>query len=126
MRKGINKWRREAAFFNGSKYHNQKIEIDGHMFDSKKEARRYQELSLLQKAGEIRDLKLQPEFVLIPCFKKGGRTYRKTSFIADFMYFDCAVGKTIVEDVKGYKTDVYRLKKKLFEFRYPEYSLKET
>lgn len=109
----------------GTKYHSKKTECDGITFDSKKEARRYQELKLLEKAGEITDLKLQPEFELIPSFRKNGKTFRKTAYRADFSYFDRSSGKTIVEDVKGFKTDVYKLKSKLFEYRYPELSLRE-
>lgn len=106
------------------KYHNKKIEIDGHVFDSKAEARRYQELSLLEKAGVITGLRLQPEYELIPAFKKGNRRFRRTVYIADFEYIENS--KIIVEDVKGFKTEVYKLKKKLFEYQYSYLTLREV
>ena len=106
------------------KYRNEKITIDGHSFASKAESRRYQQLSLLEKAGAIKCLRLQPEYELIPKFKKGNKTFRKTVYIADFEYIEN--GKKIVEDVKGFATDVYKLKKKLFEYRYPELTIKEV
>lgn len=105
-----------------SKYHNQKIIIDGIKFDSKAEGRRYQELKLLQRAGEIEDLQLQPKFLLQPSFKKNGKTYRKIEYIADFDYY---VGnKLIVEDVKGMETEVFKLKKKMFDYKYNDIELR--
>ncbi len=76
-----------------SKYHATKTEVDGITFDSQLEANRYCELKLLYKAGEISQLRLQPEFVLIPAFRKNGKSYRKTVYRADFMYFDKKTGK---------------------------------
>lgn len=108
-----------------SKYKNKKVVVDGIEFDSKKEAGRYKELKLLEKAGKIKDLELQKVFELIPSFKKNGKTYRKTTYKADFSYFDITEGKYKVEDVKGFKTDVYKLKKKLFEYKFKELELKE-
>jgi len=90
-----------------SKYRNIKVEYDGVHFDSKRERDRYQELKLLERAGEIRDLILQPAFPLIVNGHKIG-TYR-----GDFQYTECASGEQIVEDVKGVRTPVYRLKKKI-------------
>jgi hypothetical protein len=107
------------------KYHSKKTIVDGIKFDSKKEATRYQELKLLEKAGKIKELKLQPEYELIPKFKKNNKTYRKTIYKADFSYFDIEANKYIIEDVKGFKTDVYKLKKKLFEYKY-DYEIKEV
>lgn len=109
-----------------SKYRNQKVNIDGYNFDSKAESKRYQELKLMQDVGLIKDLQLQPKFELIPTFKKNGKTYRKTVYIADFSYFSITDNKTIVEDFKGFKTEIYRLKKKLFEYNYPELEIKEV
>ena len=106
------------------KYGNEKKTVDGHTFDSKAEARRYQELSLMEKTGEIKNLRLQPEYELIPRFKKGNKTHRRTVYIADFEYIEN--GRTIVEDVKGYATDVYKLKKKMLEYKYPERTIKEV
>ena len=108
------------------KYGNRKVEIDGFMFDSRLEAQRYVELTLMERAGEITDLRLQPEFILIPSFKKNGVTYRKTAYRADFSYFDTRAGKVVIEDTKGFKTQEYRLKKKLFEYQYPDLEIIEV
>ena len=90
-----------------SKYKNVKTTIDGITFDSKKESARYAELKLLAKSGLIQNLCLQVPYVLIP--KQDGE--RAVKYIADFVYDEN--GETVVEDVKGVRTDVYRLKKKL-------------
>lgn len=84
-----------------TKYKNIRCEVDGIRFDSRKEANHYCELKLLEKAGAITDLKLQVKFTLHAGIK----------YIADFTYTEN--GKTIIEDVKGVRTAVYRLKKKL-------------
>lgn len=105
-----------------SKYNNKKTQIDMYVFDSVKEAKRYKELKLLERAGEISNLELQPRFLLQDSFKKNGRTYRKIEYVADFKYIE--KGKIIVEDVKGIQTDVFKIKHKLFEKIYPELELK--
>lgn len=109
-----------------SKYNAKKTVVDGIEFDSIREADRYCELKLLEKAKEIRNLELQPRFLLQDKFKdKQGNTHRKVEYVADFMYID-KCGKTIVEDVKGVLTDVYKLKKKLFLKIYDDqYEFKE-
>lgn len=109
-----------------NKYKNNKVTVDGITFDSQLEANRYCELKLFYKAGEITQLRLQPEFELIPAFKKNGKSFRKTTYKADFMYLDNRSGKYIVEDTKGFKTDVYKLKRKLFEFKYPDLTISEV
>lgn len=109
------------------KYHNTKTVADGIKFDSKLEAERYAQLKLMERAGVIRDLELQPEYELIPSFKKGGKTWRRTVYKADFRYILCDGDRIIIEDVKGSTaviTDVFRLKQKLFEYRYPELTIK--
>lgn len=106
-----------------SKYRAKKTEIDGIKFDSKKEAKRYIALRELEKQGNIEKLMLQPRFLLQEGFRKNGKTYRKIEYVADFMYQQG--GKVIVEDVKGMKTDVYKLKQKLFEKRYQDLTIKE-
>lgn len=107
------------------KYYNKKTIIDGIVFASKLEAKRYTELKLLEKQGVIKDLELQPSYDLIPSFKKDNKTYRKSTYKADFSYFDIENNKTIVEDTKGFKTPVYMLKKKLFEYNYPNLTITE-
>ena len=108
-----------------SKYHSHKTTVDGITFDSKREARRYQELKLMEQAGAIRDLQRQVRFELIPAFDVQGKHYRPTSYVADFAYVDAKTGAKIVEDVKGMRTDVYRIKAKLFAHRYGV-SIRET
>lgn len=112
-----------------SKYGAEKVSILGVEFDSKKEARRWFELSLLEKAGEISNLRRQVEFELIPAqrepYKVGkrggtikGRTIEQAvKYRADFVYQDIE-GNTIVEDCKGVRTKEYIIKRKLLLWRY--------
>ena len=98
------------------KYGNKKIEINGVKFDSKKESKRYDDLSLMQRAGEISDLELQPKFELIKGVKFGSDARAKPAirYFADFAYTDTLTGKRIVEDVKSpatKKNPAYRMKK---------------
>lgn len=94
------------------KYHAKKTELDGITFDSKKEANRYAELKLLERSGAIHNLQRQVRYELIPAQKKDGKTIeRACHYIADFVYEED--GKTVVEDVKGYRTKEYVLKRKL-------------
>ena len=93
-----------------SKYGNKKVEIDGHVFDSKKESRRYVELRSKQARGEISNLEMQKEYPLVVRGEDCG------SYFADFVYAE--KGQTIVEDVKSQATrkiQKYRLKKKLMK-----------
>lgn len=101
-----------------SKYNASRVVIDGHRFDSQREARRYEELKALEAAGKISQLELQPRFELQAAFRYRGKAIRKIEYVADFRYLDYERGGLVVEDVKGMKTDVYRLKKKLFLARY--------
>lgn len=96
-----------------SKYRAKKTEVDGIVFDSKKEAKRYQELKLFERAGVISDLQRQVKFELIPSQKIDGKVAeRACSYVADFVYKD-KEGNTIVEDTKGVKTKDYIIKRKL-------------
>lgn len=97
-----------------SKYGNIHTYCDGMWFDSRKEADRWIQLKLLAKAGEIEDLHRQVRFELI---RKNDK-YRAVAYVADFVYVDCRTGDTVVEDVKGVRTEVYKLKKKLMYDRY--------
>lgn len=114
-----------------SKYGSRKVTVDGITFDSRKEAARYQELKLLERAGEIRDLKRQVKYVLIPAqraftneidkkgnFKKGKLLERECAYIADFVYIDMKTGRITVEDTKGFKTKDYIIKRKLMLHAY--------
>lgn len=90
-----------------SKYHAIRTTFDGITFDSRKEAHRYYELSILQAAGEISNLQRQVTYELIP--KQDGE--RACTYKADFVYQEN--GQTVVEDVKGIRTDAYKIKRKL-------------
>ena len=109
-----------------NKYRAKKIIIDGITFDSKKEAERYSELKLLERCGAISNLELQKVYELIPAqyelyerygkngnrLKDGKRCLERSCiYKADFVYIEN--GKTVVEDVKGFRTDKYKIKKKL-------------
>tara|TARA_B100000927_G_scaffold288788_1_gene284085 strand:- start:4407 stop:4742 length:336 start_codon:yes stop_codon:yes gene_type:complete len=109
-----------------TKYRAIRTMVDGIYFDSKREANRYSELKIMEKAGIINSLKLQPEF---KCMVNGKKV---CTYKADFEYLmvddigpQGQIGYYIVEDVKGFKTPVYRLKKKLVEACYPGTVIKE-
>ena len=106
-----------------SKYHARKTTVDGITFDSRREADRYIVLKGMEEDGAIRDLRRQVRYELIPPFDVDSRHYRPVFYVADFVYVED--GKEIVEDVKGMRTDVYRLKSKLFARRYGK-AIKET
>ncbi|MGG4039921.1 DUF1064 domain-containing protein [Heyndrickxia ginsengihumi] len=101
-----------------SKYGNKKTIVDGITFDSKAEARFYSELKLRKQAGEIKDFVLQPRYILQDGFVKNGKTYRKIEYVADFEihHLDGAIE---VVDTKGYQTETFKVKRKLFEYKYP-------
>ena len=109
-----------------NKYYNKKCTVNGIIFDSRKEARRYQELLLLQRAGVIKSLQRQVKYVLIPAqyesFERYGKNgqeltpgkkliERECAYVADFVYVED--GKTVIEDTKGMKTKDYIIKRKL-------------
>lgn len=113
-----------------SKYKNQKIVVDHMAFDSKKEANRYFELRILDKAGKIADLQRQVKYVLIPAQReadhvgvrggiiKGKLIERECSYVADFVYKDLEKGELVVEDTKGFRTPEYIIKRKLMLYQY--------
>lgn len=92
-----------------NKYGAISVKVDGHFFPSTAEARRYGELKLLEKAGKIRGLRLQPQFPLFV------NDHLICSYRGDFQFEEAPEWKLIVEDVKGFKTAVYRLKKALLK-----------
>ena len=109
-----------------NKYYNKKCTVNGIIFDSRKEARRYQELLLLQRAGVIKSLQRQVKYVLIPAqyesFERYGKNgqeltpgkkliERECAYVADFVYEED--GKTVIEDTKGFKTKDFIIKRKL-------------
>lgn len=93
-----------------NKFGAKKTTVDGIRFDSKKEAARYCELKRLESIGEIERLELQPKFELLPPFVHDGKKIRGIVYRADFSYY--RVGVRIIEDVKGFKTKEYQIKKK--------------
>lgn len=109
-----------------SKYHSRKITRDGEVFDSIKEYRRYCELKLLEKAGEIHDLERQVKFLLVPAQyessetdekghrRRGKLAEREISYYADFVY--CRGNMRVVEDAKGIRTKEYIIKRKLMRY----------
>lgn len=80
----------------------------------------------MERQELIKDVKLQTRFELQPKYKKNNKTIRAINYIADFTYFDVNTGKTIIIDTKGYRTEVYKLKKKIFEYKYPDLEIKEV
>lgn len=95
------------------KYGAKKQLVDGILFPSKAEARRYLELKLLMQAGEIDELILQPQFVLAPGVVLHGKKKPALRFTADFSYLDKKTGLRVVEDVKGGRataTEAYRMR----------------
>lgn len=111
-----------------SKYGSHKTVVDGISFDSKKEASRYRELLLLERAGKIGNLRRQVKYVLIPAQyenpdspTKSGRgkcLERECSYVADFVYDVPTEPEMIeiVEDTKGFRTEAYKIKRKMMLF----------
>lgn len=108
-----------------SKYHAKKVTVNGCKYDSKKESKRAVELDYLEKLGKIKDLQKQVRFVLQDGYVNNqGKKIRPISYIADFVYVQN--DKKIVEDTKGFRTEVYLIKKKMFMYKYPEYTFIES
>lgn len=101
-----------------SKYNSRKVVVDGHKFDSEREALRYRALKKMEQEGKIAQLELQPRFELVPAFRCQGEAVRKMEYVADFKYLDFERGGLVVEDVKGFRTPEYKLKCKLFKYLY--------
>lgn len=101
-----------------SKYGNKKVEIDGHVFDSRAEAKYYNQLKLRERAKDILFFRLQPRFRLQDGFEKKGVKHRPIDYVADFEIHH-KDGSIEVVDVKGVKTQVFLIKQKMFEKKYP-------
>lgn len=101
------------------KYGNRKVTTEDGTFDSVKEYSRWQELKLMQRAGEIYELQRQVPFVLIPAQRdeNGKLIEREVKYIADFTYRNMSDHKLVVEDTKGMRTKEYILKRKLMLYR---------
>ena len=101
-----------------SKYNSKKIEYNGERFDSKKECERYLYLKEMEENGEIHNLKRQVPIILLEGYQlEGERKVQPIKYMCDFIYDD-SNGTTHYEDCKGFRTEVYKLKKKMFESRY--------
>ena len=107
-----------------NEYNARKCILNGEMFDSHKEMRRYQELLLMEKAGAISNLRRQVKYILIPSQRVNKKVVeRECSYVADFVYEEN--GETIFEDTKGYRTESYKIKRKLM-FWYHGIRIKEV
>jgi hypothetical protein len=95
-----------------SKYNNVKVVVDGEEYDSEREYKRCCELRLLERAGVIKNLRRQVEFVIAPSVKLHGRQHCARKYIADFVYTD-ERGNEVVEDCKGHRTEMYLFKRHL-------------
>lgn len=104
------------------KYNNTKAEYDGQIFDSKKELRMYKKLKEMEAEGRIKDLRCQVTYELQPRFSlvKNGKTRvnRPITYTPDFVFYDNEQKRTRVLDAKGVRTDIYLIKKKLFEWKF--------
>ncbi|MEI4617648.1 DUF1064 domain-containing protein [Bacillus cereus] len=105
-----------------SKYNNKKVDLDGHVFDSKAEANYYECLKIRHVKGEVEGFELQPIFKLQPVFKKQDKSFQAITYIADFLVY-LPNGEVEVIDIKGFITQTFALKKKMFEYTYPHLRL---
>ena len=104
------------------KYKSTPTVVDGIKFSSKLESKRYEYLKELERENKISNLELQPAYLLQESFRKEGELFRKVEYVADFRYYDNENKKEVVEDVKSFITEkdgVFRIKRKLYEYRYP-------
>jgi hypothetical protein len=108
------------------KYGNKRVEMDGYVFDSVAERNHYISLKLLAHAGEICQLQVHPKYILLEGFKHAatGKRVRAITYLADFAYVEN--GQPVTIDVKGARTEAYRIKSKLFMARYPHIRFEEV
>jgi hypothetical protein len=121
--KSINQFKKATRAKNAqvqtkSKYSNKKTIVNGITFDSKKEANYYCKLLNREKAGEILNIELQPVFILQEKYRHNGKGIRAIEYRADFSFIEN--GKKIIVDTKGFRTEIYRIKKKMLLFKYPD------
>jgi len=111
-----------------NKFQNQKTEVNGITFDSKLEADRFQQLKLMELAGEITNLRLQVEFQIFQGYinPDTGEKTKSSNYVGDFMYTDIHEHKVIVEDTKGIETPDFKLKWKLVQSQYPQYEFRKV
>lgn len=111
-----------------TKYGAKKTIVNGITFASKLEAERYQQLMLLEKAGEISALVLQPEFQILRGWvhPETGERIKSRFYVADFVYYDTRARLWVVEDTKGMETAEFRLKWSLVKSQYPQYDFRKV
>lgn len=103
-----------------NKYNNTKTIYNGHKYDSKREAEKAQELDLMKQAGEVIDWTPHPRYLLIPRYRnKDGKIVRPICYIPDF-WVKYPDGSEVVIDIKGFQTPEFKLKKKMFDYRYKD------
>jgi hypothetical protein len=105
-----------------NKYGSNKIVVDGITFDSKDEARYYEYLKKRKAKGEILNFELQPTYELIPKFRKLGKLYRAVTYTPDYLIYHLDGAEELI-DVKGFSTQQGELRRKLFEFKFPDKKL---
>lgn len=119
----LDQYNKESYMYKRNKYGNKWVTIDNIKFQSKRESQQYLLLKDRQSKGEISNLVLQPRYLLQDKFTDANlKKHRKIEYVADFEYTEN--NETIVEDVKGVKTDVFKIKEKLFCFKYPDLKFK--
>lgn len=111
-----------------TKYHAKKTEVDGIVFDSRLEAERFQQLLLLEKAGEITALVLQPEYQILRGYinPDTGEKTRSRFYVGDFQYIDNRTNQIVIEDTKGMETPEFRLKWDLVKSLYPQFQFRKV
>ena len=106
-----------------NKYNNKKTVVDNIVFDSKNESLYYEALKDLKEKGSIKDFELQPKYLLQEAFVKNGKRYRPINYIADFKVINND-GSFYIVDIKGILTTEFKIKMKLFNYKYPDIELK--
>jgi hypothetical protein len=101
-----------------AKYRARPTVVNGIRFHSAREAARYLDLKLREKAGEIKELELQPKFPIYVCRRQNGELHKVCDLILDFRYREGPCGLLVVEDCKGMRLPIYKLKKRMFEAQY--------
>ena len=106
-----------------NKYNNKKTVVDNIVFDSKNESLYYEALKDLKEKGSIKDFELQPKYLLQEAFVKNGKRYRAINYIADFRVINND-GSAYIVDIKGILTTEFKIKMKLFNYKYPDIELR--
>ncbi|EPS49023.1 DUF1064 domain-containing protein [Clostridium botulinum] len=107
---------------NRSKYGAKKIVIDGYTFDSKDEGKYYEYLKKLKSQNKILNFELQPKYELQPSFKKYGKTHRAITYAPDFLIYHLDGSEELI-DVKGTETQQGNMRRKMFDYKYPDLKL---